>query len=381
MSQPTRVLLLEGASDPIGLTVARCLADVRGVAVHVLAADERSHLRYSRHTASFRVQQVCLGDPRAIDDVRRAVEQTRADVIMPIMEPAVAFAAANRAALGALAALAPTPDLPTLQLVSHKGHLARFLARRGLPGPATVAYTPDAGFYERVARLRFPVMLKPATARGGRDIRRFETLADLRAFCERGAPLDEPYIVQSFVRGYDIDCSVLCQEGRVLAFTQQRAIVAPPTAYGPSQGIALLHHERLLAVAERLVAALGWSGIVHIDLRYAADDDEIKVIELNPRYWNTMLGSQLAGVNFPYLAALAALGRPFERPCYADRHYAPVTTALAEGLRGRARFGPGETNARYLLVDPLPTLMRGLARIARRLPVHGGRAPTAAASR
>lgn len=133
------------------------------------------------------------------------------------MEAAVAFAAANRAALSTMAALAPTPDLSTLQLVSHKGLLAHFLAEHGLPGPPTVLYTPDTGFFERVASLHFPVMLKPATARGGRDIRRFETLAELRAFCQVNGPFAEPYIVQSFIKGYDIDCSVLCQDGRVLA--------------------------------------------------------------------------------------------------------------------------------------------------------------------
>lgn len=64
MAHHTRVLLLEGMSDPIGLTVARCLSDVPGVSVHVYAADEQSHLRYSRHTASFHVQPAHLDDPR-----------------------------------------------------------------------------------------------------------------------------------------------------------------------------------------------------------------------------------------------------------------------------------------------------------------------------
>jgi predicted ATP-grasp superfamily ATP-dependent carboligase len=375
MAPHLSILLLEGLSDAIGLIVARCLADAPGIKVHVLAADADSHLRYSRYCASFHLMDVPLEDPRAIDRLQEVITATRADVVMPVMEAAVRFTAANKARISAMTALVPTPDLTSFDLVCHKGELARFLDARGLPGPPTVIYTPDAGFYERVSRLCFPVMLKPATARGGRDIRRFESLADLRAFCEANGPLAEPYIVQSYIRGYDIDCSVLCQDGRVLAYTQQKAVIAPATTYGPSQGIAILHHEGLLEATERFIAALGWSGIAHIDLRYSADDDEIKVIELNPRYWFTMLGSQIAGVNFPRLAVMAALGRPFERPAYADRNYAPFTTAITEGLRGlrgqeHVSFRYGDTNARYLLADPLPTLMRGFVALARKLPVH-----------
>lgn len=371
MPRTLSVLLLEGHSDPIPLSVARCLADVPGVAVHALAVDTSSHLRHSRRRASFHIQQAGLDDPRALEQLRRVARETGADVIMPVMEPAVEFVAANRAAVAALAALAPTPDLARFQTVSNKWLLARFLAEHGLPGPPTVRYTPDPAFYERAAGLRFPVLFKPASARGGRDIRRFDTLAALRAFCEARGPFAEPFIVQSFVRGYDIDCSVLCKDGRILAYTQQRGLLEPKAPYAPSQGIAIVHDRRLLEVMERVVAALGWSGVAHVDLRYSADDDEIKLIEINPRYWNTMIGSQRAGVNFPYLAARAALGEAFERPPYADTRYVPLGVALGQALRGlRGRdhlsFSLGETNARYLLADPAPSLVRALGRLARR---------------
>ncbi len=385
MPRTLSVLLVEGHTDPIPLAVARCLADVPGVTVHTLAADASSHLRHSRRRASFHTQQVGLDDPQALEQLRQVVRETRADVVMPVMEPAVAFIAANRAAVGAMAALAPTPDLASFQTVSNKWQLARFLEEHGLPGPPTVRYTPDAAFYERLSGLRFPVLLKPASARGGRDIRRFDTLDALRAFCEAAGPFVEPFIVQSFIRGYDIDCSVLCQDGRVLAYTQQKGLIEPKVPYAPAQGIAIVHDPRLLEVMERVVAALGWSGVAHVDLRYSADDDEIKLIEINPRYWNTMIGSQIAGVNFPHLAVRAALGEPFERPAYADGRYVPLGVALAQALRGlrgkeHLSFSPGETNARYLISDPMPSLMRGLGRLARGRAAGraaAGRAPAA----
>ena len=40
--------------------------------------------------------------------------------------------------------------------------------------------------------------------------------------------------------------------------------------------------------------------MANIDLRYDIKDDKLKVIEINPRYWGTLFGSYLSGVNFPY---------------------------------------------------------------------------------
>ncbi len=374
MPRRLSVLLVEGLSDPIPLSVARCLNDLPGVQVHTLAADQHSSLRFSRHRSSFQLQPAGLAPDQALEHLEQVVKATRADVLMPVMEPAVEFVAAHQAAIMPWAAIAPNPDLQTFKLVNNKWLLARFLEEHGLPCPPTVRYSPDAAFYERLATLSFPVLLKPATARGGRDIRRFDTLPQLRAFCEARGPFSEPFIVQSFIEGYDIDCSVICQDGRILAYTQQKGLVANKSPFGPSQGIELVHSRPLLEVMERVMAALGWSGVAHVDLRYSAADGEIKVIEVNPRYWNTMIGSQVAGVNFPYLAALAALGESFPRPEYADLRYVPVSVAFGQALRGlqgkdHLSFTLDETNARYLFGDPLPSLMRVLARLGRSSPV------------
>ena len=45
--------------------------------------------------------------------------------------------------------------------------------------------------------------------------------------------------------------------------------------------------------------ALKWSGIVNIDFIYDENDKQAKILEVNPRYWQSLLGSLFAGVNFP----------------------------------------------------------------------------------
>jgi D-aspartate ligase len=49
--------------------------------------------------------------------------------------------------------------------------------------------------------------------------------------------------------------------------------------------------------------------VANIDLRYDIKDDMLKVIEINPRYWGTLFGSYLSGVNFPYDHYMASINR------------------------------------------------------------------------
>src|SRR3712207_9519956 len=48
---------------------------------------------------------------------------------------------------------------------------------------------------------------------------------------------------------------------------------------------------------------------------------QVGVLEFNPRYWASLMGSLSVGVNFPYLHCLAGVGVPFSRPAYSKKRY------------------------------------------------------------
>ena len=118
-------------------------------------------------------------------------------------------------------------------------------------------------------------------------------------------------------------------------------------------------HPQVLAVAQRLVAELGWSGIANIDFR-VDEAGQPHVLEINGRYWATLLGSTLAGVNFPDLVCRRALGEEVDRPPVAAGTFMQARRWLAELSRGRWRSG--WTSLSLLLTDPLPELCRVSAR-------------------
>ena len=57
-----------------------------------------------------------------------------------------------------------------------------------------------------------------------------------------------------------------------------------------------------MSAAEKLIRELGWSGVANIDMRFDTPHQTPLVLELNGRYWFSLQGSLIAGINFPLLA-------------------------------------------------------------------------------
>ena len=108
-------------------------------------------------------------------------------------------------------------------------------------------------------------------------------------------------------------------------------------------------------------AALRWNGVANLDMLRCAATGATMVLEINPRYWATLLGSVHARVNFPYLACLAALGHPFPPTKSQPITYADQSTAIKQMLKkmtGRPHLAGLKLRNTALwtsLTDPLPT--------------------------
>jgi D-aspartate ligase len=340
------------------LHVARCLGRGPGIRLHVLGDNRLAPARFSRYVRSFRVYEA-WDDERAVERVRCAVEESRAEVVLPAHTPHVRFVSEHRDALSRFVTVAPTPAPKVIDVVSDKWLLAEFLARHGLGQPPTVLATDDAAFELTLRGLAFPALLKPRLdLADGRGIRRFESAEQLRAFLEKNPEHWGGYVVQSFVRGHDVCCNVLCREGEILAYTVQRARIPSRRPYSPAAIIEFVEDGQALDLVAGLVATLGYSGVAHIDMRRDEESGRVGVLEVNARYWGSLLGSLSAGVNFPHLHCLAALGVPFPQPSYSKKRY--LVKEPLEHLRARWRRGGeggitlGDTPLRYDVADPLP---------------------------
>ncbi len=356
-SRPFSVLVLDGES-PYALRVVQCLVTHQPARVHVLSQSARTPLRFSRLVESFQTWDG-VDDPSAVERCSAHARRLGVDLYVGTAEAAVRFLARERSRL--TLPCVPVPALDNLQTSLDKWKLAEFLRDRALTHPPTVLCMSGEASRAEMRALRFPVLMKPRLGGNGFGIRRFQDAEALESHLAASSGNYGEFIAQTEIRGRDIDCSVLCSEGEVLAYTIQQGFT-PSAAFKSPGGVEFVHDPAVIQIVRKLMAALRWNGVAHIDLRYDLDSGAVNIIEINPRFWGSVLASLHAGVNFPHLACQAALGMAFDQPDFHSCRYVAGSTAVSYWKRGKfgksaAGFSFTDTVFWYSRWDPLPTLV------------------------
>ncbi|GAA3964885.1 ATP-grasp domain-containing protein [Hymenobacter antarcticus] len=358
------VLMLEGEYRLTG-AVLLCLSRQPGVRVHLLTRDARSPYRFSSYVRTTYVAPANLPDANLATFAREVAAATGAEVLLPVDVAGMRFAIAQRPELEKALRVLPLPTASYYEIAADKGLLAAFMQCHSIPAPDTIMDI-QTNLAAKLGQFRFPVLLKPIDGAGGRGIVKYASAEALLA-AVAALPAGSRYIVQNCIEGYDIDCNVLYHNGRLVAHSIQKGLVPTAGEYAPTEAIEFVRNDAVLAVVDRLMRALRWNGVAHLDLRYDARDHQIKVIEINTRFWLTVVGSALAaGVNFPALACLVAAGRPVAPAPYALGRYIPFASYCKyqfgprERQPNEIRFGLRDTSVRAFIGDPLTKLYRFL---------------------
>lgn len=247
-------------------------------------------------------------------DVRQVIERS-------VGPPAGYSAVTSRAELLALArrlgirvpASMALPNAAALDEWINKNPAPFVLKADGSWAGFGVRIISDAG----VAHQALKRMTRPAS--GYLAIREMLLEGDkfgLRTWLRRERPAMS---VQSYIDGWPANIGVACWNGEVLAAVCAEA-VATRSATGPSTAARIIRNPEMVDTAQRLVRALGLSGLIGFDFMIEAASGSAYLIEMNPR--NTPICAIRLGPGRDLPEALVAqLGnRPIrERPSKTDR--------------------------------------------------------------
>lgn len=333
--------------------VATCLGQVPGCRLHIVSNARWPAVRLSRFAASFRQFSDTENESAQLEEILRVSREVKADVLLPVTEAGIQFTAQNRGTLAGEIKLPPLPSPEAIETVINKFSLARWLGQNGFPTPETFLYTSITTAKKDLKQLRFPVLLKPIVGGNGIGIRRFDQPGELLAALHSSLPEAGFWILQSYVRGRDVDCSVLCHDGKILAHTMQTGLHPRRNPFAVDGATRFAPHAAAFAQVEKTMAAIHWNGIAHLDMREDERDGRIHTVDFTVRFWATLLGSLAAGVNFPHLACLSALGIEFSPPISLPTNYFTASAALKK----LNRLAGCKTGLPYILSDPVPRAM------------------------
>jgi D-aspartate ligase len=199
---------------------------------------------------------------------------------------------------------------------------------KGLAGVAAQAAGVDIPRTWRVAgaseleglALDFPVVLKPAT-REDVDKRipkawRADDRPELvRRFAEASrfiAPAD--VLIQELIPGggeSQFSYAALMREGQPVAELVARRTRQYPIDFGNSSTyVEVVDEPQVAAGARRVLAQLGWTGLVEVEFKRDARDGRYALLDINPRLWTWHPLGAFSGMDFPYLAWCESAGLP-----------------------------------------------------------------------
>ena len=348
-----RALVL--CNNPVfALGIVRSLGAV-GARAYVMGDRRVTRARFSRYCAQqIHVTASELGSSVAmIRRINDACARHDIDIIIAGDMAWTFLVAEIRAAL--FVPLFPVTELELLRTLHDKERFWQLLTRLELPTPRTQVLEPGESL--DAISFGYPLMVKPTNSEGGDRVHRCDSRVELETLLAAPEARQQPWLLQEFVPGRDIDLSLLADRGRVIAWTIQDDSDGGQKMFKPEP--------RLLAIGERLVAATGFHGVAHFDMRIDARDGRVLVIECNPRFWGSLILSTWSGVNFVALGCALALGQPIAPASQLDgpsQHQGPAPRRLLKALLDGRTAPAGLTGSmlagwKQVHADPLPELI------------------------
>jgi predicted ATP-grasp superfamily ATP-dependent carboligase len=234
-------------------------------------------------------------------------------VLIPMEENTLLLLAQNRERFNEKTRF-PFGSYQHLSFARDKLKVLRRAQDLGIPIPRTFEINSLAEAKQLGKQLEYPVVVKPRVGSGSAGVQYVAGPDQLPAALQRVFRTGQLPLLQERLpaEGEGIGASFLLdQDHQVLASFIHRRIREYPVQGGPSTLRQSIIHEQARRAGAKLLESLRLVGVAMVEFKIDSRDGEAKLLEVNPRFWGSLALAIDAGVNFPYLLALMALGLDF----------------------------------------------------------------------
>ncbi|PRX55014.1 ATP-grasp domain-containing protein [Flagellimonas meridianipacifica] len=364
MSKTKRIsILIPDAEEGLFVHVFNCLITMDGLDIHIVSKNKTHPFQYSKYVKSFTSFSSELGNEAFLAFINNLCHSKGIDLLFPIMPPMIDFILEYSHRFIETVGLPLLPQKWSLEVVNDKIVFSEHLQSKNIPGPAFQTFKLPLS--QDNLKLSFPILIKPHQGKESGSGQGIMLIYDIEEFNDLIPSLGEDgktVFIQEYIKGFDIDCSVLCKEGEILQHTIQRGVLPGKTSFSPHDGVILEHNEGVLEVTKALMKSLNWTGVAHVDLRFDEKQLGYKVIEVNGRFWQSILASLYVGVNFPQLLVLSAFGKKIKNAEYDTKTFYNRSGALKlirrnPGILFNLRKLWSSTPLKFVFYDPIPWIV------------------------
>lgn len=305
------LLLIDGSGD-YSFSLARCIAMCPEYELHLLCLNTDENLYKLKHI-HYHIIDNYDEDIYFISQIRKICNEINIELVFAGSETSVEFLIKHQNTLKKFANLPTLPSIEAFQLANNKARLVDFMDQHHIPYPKALTLSSGATT-EQILNLTMPVLYKPSDSCGGRGIVKFTDFKSLETELPNLDTRDG--LIQEFIEGNDICMSVLCKHGDIVAYTIQTTLIHGIEQYSPAIAVDFVDNSHVYTAVKDLMKTLKWEGVAHIDLRIDTEKDKVYIIEINPRFWGSLMASLFAGINFAQLYCQLNLDEPIGNTKY-----------------------------------------------------------------
>lgn len=311
---PMYKTLVLDANQRSALATTRSLGR-RGI--HVIAGDEARYTLagVSHYCAERLVYPSPYATPQLFAEVLGVeIRRRGVQILLPMSEVTTSIVLASRSRLGEVRI--PYANDNAFNVLSDKIKLLDIAAQLGVPAPRSRVVHDPTEAPALAAELGYPVVIKPGRSRilaGQHWLATSVRYAGSRENLERIVAADpvlqrHPFLLQEFISGIGQGVFTLYHAGQPVVFFAHRRIREKP----PSGGVSVLSEScspepMLVEYSKCLLNYVAWDGVAMVEYKVDRDGKPF-LMEVNARFWGSLQLSIDAGIDFPFLAYLAATG-------------------------------------------------------------------------
>lgn len=204
------------------------------------------------------------------------------------------------------------PDTDTLEKISDKFRQYELAVQSGIHVPKTFVVNEVEDIYDIPEDVLYPLFIKGKDVNSWRknisgNIKGFkvENQSELYKKAESILLKKVPIIIQELIIGNDLQhfkyCAYVSKSGKLLSeFTLQKIRQSPPH-FGVGSVVISNKYPLLIKEGRKLFQNIGYRGIGSAEFKLDERDNILKLIEINPRYWQQNYLSTYCGINFPLI--------------------------------------------------------------------------------
>lgn len=363
------ILIIDDNNAPFILPLIRSFSGYKNINLDVLViSHEKPHLfRYSRYIRHLYYKKGNIQE-QFEEGVRETIEQSAAHLIIPTREWISRLIAEHHHWLNDIVRIHPVSDVDTIELTFDKWKLNQWLKANQFPYSMALPVSKKLLDEFKPDEFPFPALLKPLEGAGGIGIKLVDDAKEMIQVLSRDENYLNGFFIQEYIQGYDIDMSLFSMDGKILFHTIQRGMMGGSFEF--PKGIEFIKNGELFDLVTDIIEKLRFTGIAHLDFRYDSTRKVYILIDFNARYWSSLQGSRLMGVNFPVLATAYTFDIPFEFPDYSTGYFYYGTAAIKRVLKN---FSSGSkypvqirnTQIYSIARDPLPEILYLIKRLVK----------------